>query len=348
MIKKKKKNYVVKKSNILNELQLNEMTLFEYKLFCILLSRLDSNSVDGSVVLSLEDYAEIMNIKRARQDLIKKQTSEIVKKACYMDFPDGRGFATYTLVHACLVYPRKSDGKWVIEMKINPELLPLVQKSKERFISYKLYNTIYLNSYQTIRIYELLKQYEGIGERVIGLKELRAFLSIADSQYSEWYEFSRWVLSPAQKAISEKTDITFQIQTIRKSHKVDAVKFVIEKNKNFVDPFEDKLLGESSCPADNISNDKSDNAIAQNADIDFFRSALANGDNLSDEQIEYIVSSAWNSDFAEEIEIPKHEFEFKQEIHKYISMQEKYTILKKPENYFSYLVAAIKDNYAKC
>lgn len=339
-MKKKKKNYVVKKSNILNELQLNDMTLFEYKLFCILLSRLDSNSRDGSVVLSLDDYAEIMNIKRVRQDVIKKQTSEIVKKACYMDFPDGRGFATYALVHACMVYQRDGDGKWVIEMKINPELLPLVQKSKERFITYKLYNTIYLHSYQTIRIYELLKQYEGIGERIIDLKDLRAFLSIGDAQYPEWYEFSRWVLAPAQKAISERTDITFKIETIRKSHKIDAVKFIIEKNENFVDPFEDVLLGDSGSVEEK--------EIEYNENTEFFRTALKNESLLSDEQIEYIVSLARNCDYAEELEIPKHEFQFKQEIHKYISMQEKYTILKKPDNYYSYLVAAIKGNYANC
>lgn len=337
----KTKNYVVKKSNILNELQLGDMTLFEYKLFCIVLSKLNTEEGYGTISIPLEEYAEIMDIKRVRHSEIKKQCSEIVKKTCVLDFPDGRGYATYAFIHMCKVYRRESDDKWTITLKINPELIPLVAEGQKWFISYKLYNTIYLNSYQHIRIYELLKQYESKGERILTLEELRNYLSIGKDQYKEWYEFRRWVLESAQVSIKKSTDIEFEFEPIRECRKITSVKFIIKKKENYVDLFEERTNANSS------NNEGQWTYFSVEMRRDFFEGAISMSDDLTDAEKDYIISVAWKSEFAQSLDCPRTSFEFKEQLYDYISMQDAYTRAKCPENYMAYLISAIKENYAK-
>lgn len=44
---------------------------------------------------------------------------------------------------------------------------------KERYFKYELWNALSLSSPNQIRMYEILKQYEKIGQRIIQLDELK-------------------------------------------------------------------------------------------------------------------------------------------------------------------------------
>lgn len=54
--------------------------------------------------------------------------------------------------------------------------MPYLLQLKERFTRYELKNILYFKNKYSIRIYELLKQYEKIGKREINIKELRGYL----------------------------------------------------------------------------------------------------------------------------------------------------------------------------
>jgi plasmid replication initiation protein len=85
-------------------------------------------------------------------------------------------------------------------------------------------------------MYEILKQYEYLGERIITLEELRMMLGIEPHEYPRWIRFKDRVIDSCQKALEENTDIKFMYDPIRKGRKgIHAVKFIISKNADYVD-----------------------------------------------------------------------------------------------------------------
>lgn len=232
----------VKKSNILNELRNANASLVEYRLFCVYLAHLPMNSEDNVVTFSLADYARIAGLGRPRYEDLEAQSKELIKLSAMIRNPDG-GFSNRPLFADFTLF--REDDQWMVSMECSQKIAPMIREQKGRFLRYKLYNTIYLKSYNQQRMYELLKQYEKIGVRTEDLTDLRAYLSVGENEYSIWGDFSQKVLKVAQKALKENTDICFEYEPVKKGRKVVAVRFEISKNIDFKDPMEmDKFLPE--------------------------------------------------------------------------------------------------------
>jgi len=109
-------------------------------------------------------------------------------------------------------------------------LKPFLLHLKERFTNYRLANIVQLKSRFSIRLYELLKQYEKIGKRTFGLYDLRTTLGIEDDQYKQYTDFRKRVIQVAENELKEKTDISFTFKEHRASKKVDSITFTIYSN----------------------------------------------------------------------------------------------------------------------
>ena len=222
----------VKKSNVLNELRNANASLVEYRLFCVYLAHLPMNPESNTVTFRLADYAKIAGLKRPRKDDLEAQSENLVSMTAKLDTPDG-GFRRLTLFSEFKLH--RQDDEWMVSLECNPKIAPMIREQKGKFLRYKLYNTIFLKSFNQQRLYELLKQYERIGERTVSLSDLRDFLSIEEHQYPVWAVFARDVLQKSQAALKENTDICFEYEPIKKGRPVVAVKFTITKNAAFVD-----------------------------------------------------------------------------------------------------------------
>lgn len=225
----------VKKSNILNELRNANASLVEYRLFCVYLAHLQMNNDSNVVTFTLADYTRIAGLKRPRAYDLEEQSDNLLDMKARIPTPDG-GFRKLNLFSEFSLF--KKDGEWMVSLECTQNIAPMIREQTGKFLRYKLYNTIFLKSYNQHRLYELLKQYERIGERTITLPDLRDFLSIEEHQYPVWGVFARDVLKVAQQSINENTDICFDFEPIRASKRgkpVVAVKFTITKNRAFVD-----------------------------------------------------------------------------------------------------------------
>jgi len=89
-------------------------------------------------------------------------------------------------------------------------------------------------------MYEILKQYEKIGERIVSVVELREMLGVGKKEYSRYGDFKTHVLEVCRKALSENTDIMFTYGPHGKlgpGGKILMLRFVISKNTGYVDQF---------------------------------------------------------------------------------------------------------------
>lgn len=254
----------VRKSNVLNEIRNSDITTAEYRLFCTYLAHFKMNEPDNNTVtFNLADYTRIVGLDRPRKADIENQAKNILSRSVQAEGADG-GFTRYSLFDTFKLH--KKDGDWLVTLECGHKIAPLIREERGRFIRYKLYNTIFLKSFNQQRIYELLKQYERIGERTFTLEELREMLSIKDNEYPKWAVFARDVLKVAQSALEENTDITFEYVPIKKGRPVVAVKFIIRKNENY----KDKLQLEGFLPKE-IEYDYEDGEVeVSSSDFDNF------------------------------------------------------------------------------
>lgn len=119
------------------------------------------------------------------------------------------------------------ENEGYITLQFHPSLKYLFLELKEKFTSYQLENVVRLNSVYSIRIYELLKQYERLRKRELTLEELRHFLAIEPTKYKQYGHFKSKVLAVAQKEVNNKTDIHFEFVEIKTGRKVTSIEFII-------------------------------------------------------------------------------------------------------------------------
>lgn len=119
------------------------------------------------------------------------------------------------------------NGRGEVELEFSPRLRPYLLQLKERFTSYKLASVIKLRSRYSVRLYELLKQYESVGERTFELQELRKILQLQDSELGRWQDFRRKVLEVAQRELPKRTDLAFNCTVRKKSRAVNWIDFKI-------------------------------------------------------------------------------------------------------------------------
>lgn len=334
---KLKLDSTVKKSNILNEMRNATTSMLEYRIFCICMAHLEIENDSDEVVFSLRDYTQIIGLDRPRKDDLIVQAKNLISKTVVVK-DDGDGFKVLSIFKE---YDLKNEsGEYYVHLVLNDRILPYLKEQRKNFIRYKLYNTLFLKSFHHQRIYELLKQYEKIGERTILLTDLREFLSIKEKEYPVWPDFSRKVLRTAQTAIAENTDIKFEYEGIRHGRKVGAVKFTIYKNE----AYKDRLQLVGWLPKEILSDDydgaefavkPSGSACAE------YRAALSNPDALTDAQLaeiaELIKTSQWYRQ--------SQPVEFGETV-AYLTAQDRYTMSHSPNSYYGYLRDSVIGNWA--
>lgn len=121
--------------------------------------------------------------------------------------------------------------KGLVSFEVNPKLKPLIlDLSKGKYTRYYLENISRLKGVYSIRIYELLKQYQKIGYRKIDIKSFKYYLAIEENKYSRYNDLKRKIILSSQKELEEKTDIKFTFDEIKTGRKITHIKFNILSN----------------------------------------------------------------------------------------------------------------------
>lgn len=134
---------------------------------------------------------------------------------------------------SAIKYSKKDNS---IYCRFDKDLKPYLLQLKKNFKSYDLSYILTLSSFYSIRIYELLKQYEKIGSRTFNLIDLCEILSTPKS-LNIYGNFKRKVLDIAQRDLISNTDIYFSYETIKTGKKITDIKFNIYSNIDTLDFF---------------------------------------------------------------------------------------------------------------
>ncbi|KZR59330.1 replication initiation protein [Bacillus badius] len=224
------KNDIVVKSNQLIEAKY-KLSIREQKIILYLTSKIDVNDEEFKMYrLSIKNFCEMMGLKGSPKYTEIKDITDGLQKKLLKIKKDGK---TYSVAWLSLVVYNENEGS--IDMRFDPFLKPFLLQLKKEFTQFELKNVLNLKSGNSIRLYELLKQYLAIGERQISISELKEFMGIGKDGYKKYADFKRKVILVAEKEINEKTDITISFKEIKKSRSVVSLKFIIKSKKEAIE-----------------------------------------------------------------------------------------------------------------
>lgn len=121
-------------------------------------------------------------------------------------------------------------GQSKFKVSFSKKLIPYLLELKKRYVSYNLKNILPLTSSYSVRIYQLLKEYEKLKIRYIKVEELMDILQVPNS-YKIYDNFKRKVLQVAEKELAEHTDISFTFEEEKEGRKVDRLILRIYPNR---------------------------------------------------------------------------------------------------------------------
>lgn len=226
---------LVEKRNVLNEVRKNNMSLQELRFFSIYLSKINARDTSTRVVrFPLCDFQKIMEIGSDMNIThFKLITDRLLGQIVSIPAERG-GYTSFQIFKECTV-TRDENEEWYVEIDAHDKALPLMFDFKDKYFTYELWNALRLKSVNQLRMYELLKQFENVGERKMTLQELRDMLGIKVNEYPRWDRFKERVLESCQQALEENTDICFDYEPIKTGRKISGVCFIIKKNKKHKD-----------------------------------------------------------------------------------------------------------------
>lgn len=218
------KDNLIVKSNDLIEARY-ELNLNEQKIILYAVSKVDTNKKHFNIVpINVREFFKLLDTSTERYTELKQVTNELRKKTLIIDTGNGEIITGWL---SSIEY-KKDTG--TIEIEFSNKLIPYLLQLKEKFTRYQIKNILYLSNKHSIRIYELLKQYETIGKRTFTVDELKKILML-EEQYNRFYDFERYVLKPTMEEINEYTDITIDYEKLKQGKSIQALRYTIEPKK---------------------------------------------------------------------------------------------------------------------
>jgi len=203
-----------------------KLNLIQLKVFALLMAKAVENPDILMYKFFIKDLLEKCNIHKTNYTLLKENVSNMIKPVIFKKIDEKwEDELHYPLIE------KIHFSKWVIEIAINREVKPLLLNIANRYTKYYFKNIAFLNSSYSIRIYELLKEYEYKKYRKIKVDELKFLLDIPKNSYKRSYDLKTKVILKAQKELKEKTDIFFDFNEIKTWKKLEEIEFII-KSKN--------------------------------------------------------------------------------------------------------------------
>lgn len=156
-------------------------------------------------VSQIADLAGLKDTKTAYRDL-KKAADRLFERKIVIDNPDpGRPEAT-RLKTRWISGIEYYDGAGKIEVSFALKILPYLSELSREFTKYKLAHVAHFRSSYSIRLYELLCQWQSSGEREVSIDWLKAQFQISD-KYKSIRDLKSRVIKPALDDINKHSNL---------------------------------------------------------------------------------------------------------------------------------------------
>lgn len=218
---------IIRKANELVEARYR-FDIWEMRVFAKMLMSIEHNDKDfNKYNIHINELLRDFNLVNAGDNYsaVKEAVQKLQTKIIEIekDTPEGVKWFSTPLLISTEGFKNSQDGNY-ISVQFHPTLKPFLIELKERYLQYDISNLWGLSSMYSIRIYELLKQYERIGKRHFDVENLRLILGLDTTEYKLYGHFKDKIVLKAQRDLLEVTDISFTFKEAKEGRKVIGLK----------------------------------------------------------------------------------------------------------------------------
>lgn len=224
------KKQLIRKSNDLVEARFR-FDLYEMRLFLKMVSMVNQEDADFQVYrITLHDVVQDFELGNSGYERLRDAARRLMSKIITLYMEHDLGIMRFeTPVVVGLGSFEEGVGERFIEISFHPNLKPHLLNLKNRFLLYDIRNILRLPSTYSIRMYELLKQYERIGKRRFSVDDLKDILGASDA-YPLYGNFKQRVIEKAKSDLLKHTDIRFTYEEKKSGRAVSDLVFYIKAN----------------------------------------------------------------------------------------------------------------------
>ncbi len=224
---------LIKKSNNLVESKY-KFDIWETRFFLSVLAQIRREDTDAQVYrIRYKDIIKIFSLKSGDSyAFLRDAARALMSKSVQINYEEN-GIERIKEVHliGTIDYLKEGHKKVLdmgnheyIDVTIQQEMRPFLLQLSKNFTAYDLRNITKLSVY-SIRLYELLKQYETFGVRTLSIEEMKAMFQV-EAQYALYADFYRWVIKPSEAEINKHTDLSIiEVEKLKEGRKVVALRF---------------------------------------------------------------------------------------------------------------------------
>jgi len=126
------------------------------------------------------------------------------------------------------------DGNGTLTLKLSEQIAPYVVELSAWFTQYQLQNILSFNSFYAIRLYELIKCWEGLTREneeyhEFTIEHMRTVFC-CEKKYETTALFIQNVIAIAIREINDKSDISIVAENVKTGKKITSIKFHIGYN----------------------------------------------------------------------------------------------------------------------
>ena len=217
---------LVIKSNKLIGMQ-TQLSLVQMKIFALLVSKALDNPEVLNYKFSAKELMNSCNITDSNYTALQQTTASMIKPVIFKG-KNEKNQEQYPLLDG-VIY-----NNWMVDITIHRKVKPFILDIATKYTKYYFENISFLNSTYSIRLYELLKEFEFRWWRDFEIEEFRFLLNIKEGTYSRPYDLKTKIIQKAQRELKEKTDISFSYIERKEWRKLVWLSFSINSNNQTV------------------------------------------------------------------------------------------------------------------
>ena len=225
---------VVQKSLALFSLWQSKLTLPEFKILDVYLSRINSHEPQRKkVIFTKGELENILGLKQIKPEVLDQRLANLMTSVRVEQNEDMTYFVRITLFEKAEARTDE-DGQWTVELQCTQSAAEYIFNIESiGYLRYNLKSIVSLTSRYSYIMFMYLrngeqKHYGKSWE--VSVSDLKALLGCNQPTYGEYKRFNDLILKPVQKELHEKTAFRYTYEPIKNGKRVVAIRFTVQKS----------------------------------------------------------------------------------------------------------------------
>lgn len=178
-------------------------------------------AVDFAEQFGIEPHVAYRELRAAQENLFQRYITHIEHVSA-----NGQRVRVSKMRWVSSIHYEKGGGE--VSLAFAPEIAQFLVQLKKHFTSYQLSKAAALRSTYSWRLFENLERFRETGVWEVDIERFHIIMETPKSYRANFAQCRRWVIDPAISELAAQTNITAEVEPIKRGRKVARLRFTFE------------------------------------------------------------------------------------------------------------------------